>query len=162
MPSGLASAEASNGASPRASPRSRPRMNPHRTPLAVLAATAILVAGTGCQSPSGAVPPKAFAGSQAWLRTELYMGAVPVADWQRFLSGEVTPRFPGGFTVLEAQGQWQAPSGEIRSLPSRVLVLLHPADPKSEAGIESIRSAFKERFRHVSVLRSTSSATVGF
>jgi hypothetical protein len=90
------------------------------------------------------------------------MGAVPAAEWTRFLSEAVTPRFPGGFTVLEAQGQWQAPSGEIRSLPSRMLVLLHPADAASEAGIESIRSAFKERFHHISVLRSTSAATVGF
>lgn len=137
-------------------------MNPLRTSLSALASAAILLAGTGCQSPSGTVPPAAFDGSQAWLRTELYMGAIPAAEWQRFLSEVVTPRFPGGFTVLEAQGQWQAPSGEIRSLPSRVLVLLHPADPKSETGIESVRSAFKERFHHVSVLRSTSPATVGF
>ncbi len=90
------------------------------------------------------------------------MAAVPSAEWQRFLSEVVTPRFPGGFTVLEAQGQWQAPSGEIRSLPSRLLVLLHPADTASEAGIESIRTAFKDRFHQVSVLRSTSPATVGF
>lgn len=137
-------------------------MKPQRTFLAVVSAAALLVAGTGCHTPSAAVAPAPFAGSKAWLRTELYMGTAPAADWQRFLSEVVTPRFPGGFTVLEAQGQWQAPSGEIRSLPSRVLVLLHPADPKSEAGIESIRSAFKERFLHVSVLRSTSPATVGF
>lgn len=127
---------------------------------------ALVAAGVGCRTaPASHAEPAAagsFAGSKPWLRTELYMAAAPPAEWQRFLSEVVTPRFPGGFTVLEAQGQWQAPTGEIRSLPSRLLVLLHPADAASEAGIESIRTAFKDRFHQVSVLRSTSAATVGF
>jgi len=138
---------------------------PRRLLVSAVVAALVLV-GVGCRtapaSPAAAVVTTNFAGSKPWLRTELYMGAVPTSEWQRFLSEVVTPRFPGGFTVLEAQGQWQAPSGEIRSLPSRVLVLLHPADTASETGIESIRTGFKERFHHVSVLRSTSPATVGF
>jgi hypothetical protein len=134
--------------------------------LVSAAFAAIVVVGVGCRTapPSHAEPAAAgsFAGSKPWLRTELFMGPLPIPEWQRFLSEVVTPRFPSGFTVLEAQGQWQAPSGEIRSLPSRVLVLLHPADTASETGIESIRTIFKERFGHISVLRSTSPATVGF
>lgn len=134
--------------------------------LVSLVFAALVVVGVGCQTaPASNAEPAAagsFAGSKPWLRTELYMAAAPTTEWQRVLSEVVTPRFPGGFTVLEAQGQWQGPSGKIRSLPSRLLVLLHPADAASEAGIESIRTAFKDRFHQISVLRSTSPATVGF
>ena len=134
--------------------------------LVSAAVAAIVVVGAGCRtapaSHAGPAAAGSFAGSKPWLRTELFTGPVPIPEWQSFLSEVVTPRFPSGFTVLEAQGQWQAPSGEIRSLPSRVLVLLHPADTASETGIESIRTIFKERFGHISVLRSTSQATVGF
>ncbi len=134
--------------------------------LVSLVFAALVVVGVGCQTaPASNAEPAAagsFAGSKPWLRTELYMAAAPTTEWQRFLSEVVTPRFPGGFTVLEAQGQRQGPSGKIRSLPSRLLVLLHPADAASEAGIESIRTAFKDRFHQISVLRSTSPATVGF
>jgi hypothetical protein len=134
--------------------------------LVATAVSALLLVGGGCgtkpASRPSALVPGVFTGSKPWLRTELYMGTVPASDWERFLAEEITPRFPGGFTVLDAQGQWQAPSGEIQSLPSRVLVLLHPADVASESRIESIRAAFKDRFRRISVLRSTAPATVGF
>lgn len=100
--------------------------------------------------------------SLAWQRTELYVGAVPAEDWKQFLADTVTPRFPAGFTVLDAYGQWRSPAGDIRSLPSRVLVILHPPDAASEEGIEEIRSAFKKRFGHLSVLRATAPASVRF
>jgi hypothetical protein len=90
------------------------------------------------------------------------MGAVPAEDWKQFLADTVTPKFPAGFTVLDAYGQWRSPAGEIRSLPSRVLVILHPPDAASEEGIEEIRTAFKKRFGHVSVLRATAPASVRF
>ncbi len=126
---------------------------------------AILVGLPGCatQSPTSSLAPSTFADqAKGWIRTELYMGAVPAEDWKRFLADTVTPRFPDGFTVLDAYGQWRAPSGEIRSLPSRVLVLLHPPDTASETGIEEVRSEFKKRFGHISVLRASAPAAVGF
>lgn len=90
------------------------------------------------------------------------MGAVEPDAWRDFLEKNVTPKFPAGFTVYEAYGQWRSPQGEIRSLPSRVLVILHPPDSASESGIEAIRKDFKDRFHHVSVLRATAPARVAF
>jgi len=132
--------------------------------LAFLAAA--LVGLTGCATATVRGPSvgasTATGASLAWLRTELYMGAVPAEDWKQFLADTVTPKFPAGFTVLDAYGQWRSPAGEIRSLPSRVLVILHPPDAASEEGIEEIRTAFKKRFGHVSVLRATAPASVRF
>ena len=53
----------------------------------------------------------------AQLRTTLYFGlsrpngSVSELEWQIFLRDEVTKRFPEGFTVWEAQGQWRTPAG---------------------------------------------------
>ena len=151
------------------------RPSPERRPIAVMTpatsrilslVVAILVGLPGCATrgiTTSSQAPSTFAGqAKGWIRTELYMGAVPAEDWKRFLADSVTPRFPDGFTVLDAYGQWRAPGGEIRSLPSRVLVLLHPPDTASETGIEEVRSEFKKRFGHISVLRASAPAAVGF
>lgn len=135
-------------------------MTPLRTALPIFAATLLLA--SGCATPKQTVSPKVGAPPSAWLKTELYMGAVEAGAWTEFLRDNVTPRFPAGFTVYEAYGQWRSPAGEIRSLPSRVLVILHPPDKSSDSGIEAICKEFKDRFHHVSVLRATAAAQVAF
>jgi uncharacterized protein DUF3574 len=70
----------------------------------------ILPALAGCV----AVQPLACAGTaRPRLVAELIFGrnigarlGVSEAAWRRFLDEEVTPRFPGGFTVLDSSGQW--------------------------------------------------------
>jgi hypothetical protein len=118
----------------------------------------------GCAAgrPAASAPRAMPTSPVGWLRTELYMGSVSQEAWTVFLRENVTPRFPDGFTALEAYGQWRNPSGEILSIPSRMLVILHPPTPAAEAAIEAIRSEFKARFGHISVLRATTPATVSF
>ncbi|MEX2248301.1 MAG: DUF3574 domain-containing protein, partial [Parvibaculum sp.] len=48
------------------------------------------------------------------VQTTLYFGldrgdggTVSERDWRRFLAEVVTPRFPGGLTVIDAYGQWR-------------------------------------------------------
>jgi hypothetical protein len=132
-----------------------------RTTLSCVTAALLLASGCATSGPVSASP-KVGGRPSAWLKTELYMGAVEPDAWRDFLEKNVTPRFPAGFTVYEAYGQWRSPQGEIRSLPSRVLVILHPPDAASESGIEAIRNDFKDRFHHVSVLRATAAAQVAF
>ena len=49
----------------------------------------------------------------AHMRTTLYfglahpLGKVSESQWQAFLREEVTPRFPDGLTVWQADGQWR-------------------------------------------------------
>lgn len=66
------------------------------------------------------------------LRTTLYFGgarpkgSVSELEWQLFLRDEVTPRFPNGMTVWDAEGQWRGPGGEIGHERTKVLLLVHP------------------------------------
>ena len=98
----------------------------------------------------------------AWIRTELYFGRVADDDWKTFLEGTVTPRFPAGLTVIDAQGQWRGKDGVIHPVPTRILVILHPEDEASDRSLEEIRRAYTERFHHESVLRSDTPAQVSF
>ncbi len=98
----------------------------------------------------------------SFIRTELYFGAVDPAEWSEFLATVVTPRFPDGFSVFDMQGQWRAPSGEVRKLPSRMLVVIHRPQPASDASVEAIRTLFKERFKQVSVLRASHPVRASF
>ncbi|HLK88555.1 MAG TPA: subclass B3 metallo-beta-lactamase [Polyangia bacterium] len=103
------------------------------------------------------------------IRTELYFGLsikggkkVTPAQWDRFLRDEVTPRFPLGFTIVDATGQWKNDRGKIVHEKSKVLILLHDDDDQSAANIEAIRGAYKQRFDQESVLRSNQAASVAF
>lgn len=83
------------------------------------------------------------------------------AEWQSFLDSVVTPRFPDGLTVLNAQGQWRGEGGLAKEL-SRILVIWIDRSPSRDADIEAIRSAYKERFAQESVLRIDSMSCVRF
>jgi hypothetical protein len=94
-------------------------------------------------------------GFDAWVRSELYFGAVSDEEWEGFLDNEVTPRFPDGLTVLEGYGQWRNSAGEITEEDSIVLIIFYPLDGAAEASanLEEIRTEYKEQFDQESVLR---------
>lgn len=100
--------------------------------------------------------------AEKFIRTELYFGfgkpdgsEVTAEEWAKFLADEVTPRFPSGFTVLDALGQYRGDNGVIVKEKSRVLVLLHPKKDRkvNDAKIEEIRAAYKKAFQQESVMR---------
>lgn len=104
----------------------------------------------------------AAAKAEKFLRTELYFGrskpdgtSVSDNDWNRFLADIVTPRFPDGFTILRATGQYREKSGKIITEPSSVLIFLYPrkARTESRSKIEEIRAAYVKQFNQESVLR---------
>ena len=91
--------------------------------------------------------PVAVVKAKKFLRTELYFGRsrsdgtlVSDDDWKRFLAEVVTPRFPEGFTSLNATGQYKDHSGRIVSEPSEVLVFLYPRETRKANGVRSRRS----------------------
>jgi hypothetical protein len=90
--------------------------------------------------------------------------APPVSDaeWAAFLDGEVTPRFPAGFTVLSGPGQWRGSDGRIAKEDAHVLLIWHDAAQNADAKIESIRSAYRRRFEQESVMRVDSVSCVSF
>src|SRR5689334_8724139 len=123
------------------------------TPLraALLATIAILIAG--CAS----VRPSCPAGEQAAVNESLYFGtAIPgakapndvvtVAQWADFLKTVVTPRFPDGFTVWQATGQWRGADGIIVGESSHVLSLVRPDNAATEKLLGEVAAAYKSRF----------------
>jgi len=97
-----------------------------------------------------------------FIRTELYFGRnkpdgaeVSRKDFDEFLSGFVTERFPDGLTVLTGRGQFLDSDGEVERERSVVLILLYPVSARNEKSvkIEEIREEYKKRFLQQSVLR---------
>ncbi|HEX7151410.1 MAG TPA: DUF3574 domain-containing protein [Thermoanaerobaculia bacterium] len=89
-------------------------------------------------------------------------GEVTEAEWRAFVQDEVTPRFPDGFTMWRAEGQWRGNDGVIGREPVLVLELVHPHDPAIDAEILEIAAAWKTRFRQEAVLRVTVPARMQF
>ncbi len=110
--------------------------------------------------------------TKGWVDTKLYFGLGPVehpeqgvseADWRGFLDREVTPRFPGGLSVVDVYGQWQ---GKNQAMPerlrSKLLIIDYPNTAENRAKIEAIRSAWKQKTGDQSVMRVTEAADVSF
>lgn len=137
------------------------------TPAVLAAPGAAIGAAAAAGAAAGARPAKAT----HWQRAELYFGLGRTEDrdeaadrerWQRFLDEEVTPRFPEGFSVLDAYGQWQRRDDRrIEHLASKQLVILfHGARARRQ--IEALRTAWKQRTGDESVLLAITPADVSF
>ena len=111
--------------------------------------------------------------AEKFIRTEIYFGrnipsggSVNDNDWQKFVDEFVTPRFPDGLTILDADGQWKGKDGLIAREQSKVIVLLYPRKMRKAMNtkIEEIRSEYKTRFAQESVTRIdiTKSVEVSF
>ena len=107
------------------------------------------------------------AASAAQLRTTLSFGmtrptgAVSELEWQIFPTEiclsiqNVTKRFPGGFTVWEAQGQWQSSKGSIDQERSKVLLLVHSDSAEARASVHQLIERYRKQFDQESVLWET-------
>ncbi|MCB1536592.1 MAG: DUF3574 domain-containing protein [Rhodoblastus sp.] len=98
---------------------------------------------------------------QPWTRIELHFGLglpgggeVSRAQFRNFLEGTVTPRFPEGYSVIEATGHYRYKSGKIAAEPARVLVVLTKAPEAAAPKIDEILRVYKARFRQESVGRA--------
>ena len=130
-------------------------------PLLALA----LATATAARSEAQECPP----GTQRYAEHRLFFGrslgdveVVSEADWREFLAGEVTPRFPDGLTVLDAAGQWRAPSGEIERERTKVLLVLVGPGADGMRLTGEIAEAYKRRYGQGSVLRTVGSTCATF
>jgi len=119
-----------------------------------------------CVTAAGAQTPLQCSGAQKyWLVADLLFGTshVSEAGFARFLAREVTPRFPEGFTVLDARGQWRNPdSKKIARERSKVVMIAMPPDPGNEDRLAKIIEAYKIRFKQQSVGLIVRPACVSF
>ena len=74
----------------------------------------------------------------------------------------MTPRFPDGLTVLDAQGQWRDSEGLVQKERSKLLLVLVPPGDDGKRLIREVSDEYKRRFGQESVLRVGSDACVTF
>lgn len=82
-------------------------------------------------------------------------GTVTDDEWNAFVREVVAPRFPQGFTVFSAQGQWLGNDGVVVREPVMILEILHPLDRELDRRIDEIADEYKRRFRQEAVMRVT-------
>lgn len=133
--------------------------------MKVLAAALLALLASGCAQWPG---PGCNSGLQAAVQDRLYFGTatpdgvVSAADWQGFVDGVVTPRFPEGLSVWPAAGQWKSAAGPIVREASYVLDLVHAPGAAPEAAIGDIVRIYKARFRQEAVMRVSSPVCIAF
>jgi hypothetical protein len=79
-------------------------------------------------------------------------GAIEDREWEAFVASVVTPRFPGGLTILEATGQWQGRDKRVNRESSRVVEIIHAESRDAARRVTEIASEYKQRYRQESVL----------
>ncbi|MBD3885294.1 DUF3574 domain-containing protein [Phormidium tenue FACHB-886] len=96
----------------------------------------------------------------ALIQEDLYFGRnigttgqVTEAEFQQFLSQTVTPLFPDGLTVYNANGQFLDSTNTLIREPSQVVSLLYENNLTNQRSINQIIDAYKDQFQQESVLR---------
>jgi len=67
---------------------------------------------------------------------------------------EVTPRFPSGLTVWDAEGQWQS-QGSVGHERTKVLLLVHPDNAAAQESVQAVIGRYRKAFEQESVLWET-------
>lgn len=146
-----------------------PCVRPGRGRLRARGAVAglLLLSVAGCAA--GAPAPAPVPGTQALVRSELYFGRlkpdgsiVTDAEWRSFVADQIAPRFPDGFTVLDAMGQYRRRDGQIIAEPTKILQIVHAPDARPRASVQELRDRYRELFQQESVLLIENPARAGF
>lgn len=88
---------------------------------------------------------------------------VSEADFIGFVAREVSPRFPEGFTVIDAAGQWRDKRrGTIVHEATKVIEIVLPAGEDNRVKIDAIVEAYKLQFQQQSVGLIVAPACVRF
>ena len=127
------------------------------------AAYSIVACGAPIHAPVEPSPSRPQLGT--YVLETLFFGEISESDWHRFLAEEITPRFPLGLTVINANGQWRGPGGAIAHEASKVVMIVYANDDSvasRSAKIGTIDSLYKARFNQESVLRLRSIVQASF
>lgn len=143
--------------------------------LAVPLAVALL-ALTGCQTKPPPQPPEPQpaeltcpADTDPWQRVEILFGRdikgggrVSDKAWDAYVQQVLSPAFPDGLSVVEAEGRWLSPTGQAYVEDSFVVLIYLPADADPGQRIDAVVKDYKARFQQESVLVSANPACLAF
>ncbi|HEX7832317.1 MAG TPA: DUF3574 domain-containing protein [Thermoanaerobaculia bacterium] len=77
-------------------------------------------------------------------------GEISQPELDAFIDEVVSPRFPQGFTVWRAKGQWKGGNEDVM-----ILEFVRANDPKLDLAVEQIAAEYRKRFHQEAVLRVT-------
>ena len=133
------------------------------------AAAAFAILASLSVPPARAEAPPCPAGAERYAEYRLFFGrnregveVVSDAGWRAFLAEEITPRFPDGLTVIDAAGQWRAPSGTLERERTKILLVLARPGAESMRHTGEVAEAYKRTFGKEAVLRTVGSACASF
>lgn len=88
---------------------------------------------------------------------------VSEAQWDAFVDAEITPRFPDGLTVADAEGQWRdSETGAIVREPSKQLTVFLNDEAQGRAALDQIADAYKAQFQQQAVALVVERSCVSF
>jgi len=122
-----------------------------------VAAPTPAVAGASGQAPGDTVSERLFFG-----RSIPGGDSVTEAQWEAFVREVVTPRFPAGFTVWRADGQWRGDDGQVGRERTMVVEVVHAASLAADSALGAIARAYVDRHRQEAVMRVTAPAARHF
>jgi hypothetical protein len=131
-----------------------PRLALTALPIAQVAAATLLTVHAGAAAAQGSA---CRAAQKQMVVADLLFGrniggrlGVTESRWSRFLTREITPRFPDGLTVVDASGQWRDPDRNriVRERSKLVTIVMEAA---AQDKIDAIVEAYKRQFRQQSV-----------
>ena len=134
--------------------------------LAVLMVVAVgAVAACGESDAASACPE----GSELFVEYRLFLGrssggveVVSDEEWEVFLKDIITPKFPAGLTVLDAQGQWRGAEDVLEGERSKLLIILAPRGGDAALRLTEVADGYKGLFNQEAVIYTTSATCVGF
>jgi hypothetical protein len=77
---------------------------------------------------------------------------VTEGEWRAFVAAAVPPRFPGGFTELQAHGRWRDARGQSIEEATRIVEITHDDAAPVHASVRAIAADHRRRFAQQSVL----------
>jgi hypothetical protein len=131
---------------------------------------ALLTIGACTGAPAPRDAEACAAGAEARVVATMYFGrkiggelGVSEAAWDAFVDAEITPRFPDGLTVADAEGQWRdSETGAIVREPSKQLTVFLGEEARDRAALEAVAEAYKERFQQQAVALVIERSCVSF
>ncbi|MBD2463504.1 DUF3574 domain-containing protein [Oscillatoria sp. FACHB-1407] len=82
-------------------------------------------------------------------------GQVSDEQFQVFVDSVVTPQFPAGLTITDANGQFLDSTGTLVQEPSKLVTLFVEDTPETDAAINAIVASYLQQFNQESVLQVT-------
>jgi len=120
----------------------------------VLVALAVPRGSAAAQEPSCPLP-----GEKPMLVTQLFFGLsvkgrgpVTAQEWQAFVRRNVAPRFPDGFTVHDAEGEWRDPvSRSVVRENSKVVIVALEDTAEARLKITEVSELYRKTFHQEAV-----------